>query len=71
VGRGLHSRAAGGVRAAVLDGSPYRGELAFAGSDSGLAVINALSIEDYLLGVVPLEMGDRPLATRRQCRRRR
>jgi stage II sporulation protein D len=43
-----------------LDGSPYRGELAFAGSDSGLAEVNALSIEDYLLGVVPLEMGDRP-----------
>jgi stage II sporulation protein D len=43
-----------------LDGSPYRGELTFAGSDSGLAEINTLSIEDYLLGVVPLEMGDRP-----------
>jgi len=43
-----------------LDGSPYRGELTFAGSDSGLAEINALSIEDYLPGVVPLEMGDRP-----------
>ncbi len=44
----------------ALDGSPYRGELTFAGSDSGLAEINALSIEDYLPGVVPLEMGDRP-----------
>jgi stage II sporulation protein D len=43
-----------------LDGSPYRGELTFAGSDSGLTEINALSIEDYLPGVVPLEMGDRP-----------
>jgi stage II sporulation protein D (peptidoglycan lytic transglycosylase) len=43
-----------------LDGSPYRGELVFAGSDSGLAEINTLSIEDYLLGVVPLEMGERP-----------
>jgi stage II sporulation protein D len=43
-----------------LDGSPYRGELTFAGSDSGLAEINTLSIEDYLPGVVPLEMGDRP-----------
>jgi stage II sporulation protein D len=43
-----------------LDGSPYRGELTFAASDSGLAETNALSIEDYLPGVVPLEMGDRP-----------
>jgi stage II sporulation protein D len=43
-----------------LDGSPYRGELAFAGSDSGIAEINTLSIEDYLPGVVPLEMGERP-----------
>jgi stage II sporulation protein D len=43
-----------------LDGSPFRGEFTFAGSDSGLAEINTLSIEDYLPGVVPLEMGDRP-----------
>jgi stage II sporulation protein D len=43
-----------------LDGSPYRGDLTFAGSDSGIAEINTLSVEDYLLGVVPLEMGDRP-----------
>ena len=45
-----------------LGGSPYRGDLTFAGSDSGLAAINTLSVEDYLLGVVPLEMGDRPPA---------
>jgi stage II sporulation protein D len=45
-----------------LDGSPYRGELAFAGSDSALAEINTLPVEDYLLGVVPLEMGERPPA---------
>ncbi|HEV8447399.1 MAG TPA: SpoIID/LytB domain-containing protein [Gemmatimonadaceae bacterium] len=44
----------------ALDGSPYRGDLVFTGSDSGLAEINALSIEDYLLGVVPQEMGERP-----------
>ena len=43
-----------------LDGSPYRGELTFAASDSGLAEVNTLSVEDYLLGVVPLEMGERP-----------
>ncbi len=45
-----------------LNGSPYRGELTFAGSDTGLVEINSLSIEDYVRGVVPLEMGDRPPA---------
>lgn len=45
-----------------LNGSPYRGELAFAGSDTELVEINSLSIEDYVRGVVPLEMGDRPPA---------
>ena len=43
-----------------LNGSPYRGELTFAASDSGLAEVNTLPVEEYLLGVVPLEMGERP-----------
>jgi len=43
-----------------LDGKPYRGEVVFVASDSGLVVINALPIDDYLMGVVPLEMGVRP-----------
>ena len=43
-----------------VDGKPYRGEIVFAASDSGVAVINALAIDDYLMGVVPLEMGARP-----------
>lgn len=57
--RGIRAQAAG-TALLSLDGSPYRGELTFAGSDTGLAEINSLPIEDYLLGVVPLEMGDRP-----------
>jgi stage II sporulation protein D len=40
-----------------VDGKPYRGEIVFAAGDSGVAVVNALQIDDYLMGVVPLEMG--------------
>jgi len=43
-----------------LDGKPYRGEVVFVAGDSGVVVINALPIDDYLMGVVPLEMGVRP-----------
>ena len=43
-----------------VDGKPYRGEISFVVGDSGLAVINVLPIDDYLMGVVPLEMGIRP-----------
>ncbi len=57
--RSIHARPIG-TALLSLDGSPYRGELAFTGSDSGLAEINTLSVEDYVRGVVPLEMGDRP-----------
>jgi len=42
-----------------LDGKPYRGDVVFVAGDSGLAEINALPIDDYLMGVVPLEMGVR------------
>ena len=59
VARSLRAQAAGTALLSV-DGSPYRGEFTFVGSDTGLAEINVLPIEDYLLGVVPLEMGDRP-----------
>lgn len=57
--RELRARATGSALLS-LDGSPYRGDLTFAGADSGIAVVNTLPIEDYLLGVVPLEMGERP-----------
>jgi stage II sporulation protein D len=40
-----------------LDGKPYRGDVAFSGSDSGVAVVNVVKIDDYLRGVVPLEIG--------------
>ena len=40
----------------------YRGELVISAGDSGLTVVNRLGVEDYLRGVVPLEIGDRPLA---------
>jgi stage II sporulation protein D len=56
--RPIRAQAMGSALLSV-DGSPYRGELAFAGSDSGLSQINRLSVEDYLLGVVPLEIGER------------
>jgi stage II sporulation protein D len=43
-----------------IDGKPYRGEIAFVAGDSGVAAINVLPMDDYLMGVVPLEMGLRP-----------
>ena len=58
---GLHSRAAGGVprccrsadrRIAASSRSPAR--------TAGSPRSTSLSIDDYLRGVVPLEMGDRP-----------
>ncbi|HEY4133210.1 MAG TPA: SpoIID/LytB domain-containing protein [Gemmatimonadaceae bacterium] len=41
----------------AVGGKPYRGDLAFFGADTGLAVINVVKIDDYLRGVVPLEIG--------------
>jgi stage II sporulation protein D len=34
----------------------YRGELVFTATDSGVMVVNRLPVEDYLRGVVPLEL---------------
>jgi stage II sporulation protein D len=42
-----------------VDGKPYRGDVAFYGGDSGVVVVNVVRIDDYLRGVVPLEIGDR------------
>ncbi len=39
--------------------SPYRGELWITPTDSGLLVVNRVPVEDYLRGVVPLELGTR------------
>ncbi|HEY5087489.1 MAG TPA: SpoIID/LytB domain-containing protein [Gemmatimonadaceae bacterium] len=40
-----------------FDGHRYRGEIGIAVSDDGVSVINRVAVEDYLRGVVPLEIG--------------
>jgi stage II sporulation protein D len=43
-------------------GKPYRGEIEiFAAGPGSLSVANVLSVESYLRGVVPLEIGGRPV----------
>ena len=42
-----------------VGGRRYRGELSFAAVDSGVQVINRVSVEAYLRGVVPRELGVR------------
>ena len=44
------------------NGKRYRGELVITAADSGLLVVNRLSMDDYLRGVVPLEIGNRTSA---------
>ena len=41
----------------VWNGKRYRGELVISATDSGLLVVNRLPMDDYLRGVVPLEIG--------------
>ena len=43
-------------------GKRYRGELVFIPADSGALVVNRLSMDSYLRGVVPLEIGNRTAA---------
>lgn len=43
-------------------GRRYRGEVAVFATDSGLLVVNRVPMEDYLRGVVPLEIGNRTMA---------
>jgi stage II sporulation protein D len=48
-----------------VNGKPYRGDLEFFGGaagDSGVVVVNVARIDDYLRGVVPLEIGTRSAA---------
>ncbi|MGV3708312.1 MAG: SpoIID/LytB domain-containing protein [Gemmatimonas sp.] len=40
-------------------GKRYRGELWFTATDTGVLVVNRLPVEDYLRGVVPIELGTR------------
>lgn len=46
------------------NGKRFRGELWFTPTDSGITVVNRLVVEDYLRGVVPLELGTRALTDR-------
>lgn len=46
----------------VWNGKRYRGELVISATDSGLLVVNRLPMDDYLRGVVPLEIGNRTTA---------
>jgi stage II sporulation protein D len=46
----------------VWNGKRYRGELVITPTDSGALVVNRLSMDDYLRGVVPLEIGNRTAA---------
>lgn len=46
----------------IFAGRRYRGSLRAIATDSGLLVVNSLSVEDYLRGVVPLEIGERTVA---------
>lgn len=43
----------------TFNGRHWRGDLLVVPTDSGLLVVNQLGVEDYLRGVVPLEMGTR------------
>ena len=44
----------------TLGGAPYRGVIdVFAVEEAGLNAVNELPLEDYLLGVVPIEIGPR------------
>jgi stage II sporulation protein D len=43
----------------IWNGKRFRGELAITATDSGLLVVNELPMNEYLRGVVPLEIGNR------------
>ncbi len=44
----------------MYNGRRYRGEIVVRSSPGGLLVLNRVRIDDYLGGVVPLEIGNRP-----------
>jgi stage II sporulation protein D len=50
--------------ALVVEGRAYRGTMAIVATDTGLLVINHVPLEEYLRGVVPLELGPRPESER-------
>lgn len=53
-----------GTALVSFKGKRYRGMLRTVATDSGTLVVNVLTLEDYLKGVVPLELGERPAAER-------
>ena len=55
-------RPTGGNSFVKWNGKRYRGDLVITKTDSGLLVINVLSMDSYLRGVVPLEIGTRTAA---------
>ncbi|HXB25557.1 MAG TPA: SpoIID/LytB domain-containing protein [Gemmatimonadaceae bacterium] len=54
----LVARATGDGVFVTWNGKRYRGELEIRATSEGLLVINRLQVEDYLRGVIPLELGD-------------
>lgn len=55
------ARAVGEGAFLTVGGKRYRGEVTLLPTDSGVVAINKLPIEEYLRGVVPLEIGKRAL----------
>jgi stage II sporulation protein D len=53
------ARASDGGSILRYDNRRYRGELWFTPTDSGILVVNRVPVEDYLRGVVPIELGTR------------
>lgn len=51
---------AAGAGPLSLDGRPYHGGALLRRTDAGLTAVNVLGLEEYLLGVVPHELGQRP-----------
>lgn len=43
----------------AVNGKRYRGELVLLQSDAGITIVNRVRMDDYLRGVVPLEIGTR------------
>ena len=48
----------------TLGAKRYRGAITFVATDSGILVVNVLPMEDYLRGVVPIEIGERGASER-------
>ena len=60
---GMTARPAEGSDGLVsYNGKRFRGELLFVPGDTGIIVVNRVRMDDYLRGVVPLEIGTKALA---------